>query len=188
MFRGIVPTVGREEDLARACVDGDPRAWRDFVDLTSGWVRRAAQGALRGPRAPDVDDAVAEVYRQLLERERALLRSFRPPFNLKAWLTIITRRTCLKTLRRATAVALPRDVVAPVPEDREDVRALAALLDELDPEDRLVLDLFFRQEATYEHIAQVLGISADSVGKRKFRALERLRDLAKDRGLKPGPD
>ncbi|HYE98764.1 MAG TPA: sigma-70 family RNA polymerase sigma factor [Planctomycetota bacterium] len=176
-----------EEDLVRACAGGDPRAWKDFVDLTSGWVRHAAQGALRGPRASDVDDAVADVYRQLLERDRALLRSFRSPFNLKAWLTIITRRTCLKALRRGPAVGLSKDIEAPAADPgREEARALGALLEELDAEDRLVLDLFFRQDAPYEHIAAVLGISVESVGKRKFRALERLRQLAKDRGLRPG--
>jgi DNA-directed RNA polymerase specialized sigma24 family protein len=48
-----------------------------------------------------------------------------------------------------------------------------------------VLDLFFRQDATYEQIGALLGISAESVGKRKFRALERLKELARAEGLDP---
>jgi RNA polymerase sigma-70 factor, ECF subfamily len=181
--------VSSEEDLVRACTRGDDGAWREFVDLSSGWVRRAAEGALRGARAADVDDAVAEVYRKLLERGCALLRSFRSPFNLKAWLTIITRRTCLRTLRRPQAAPLRHDVVAPEPRSApvEESRVLERLLQKLPAEDRLVLDLFFRQEASYEHIGEVLGISAESVGKRKFRALERLKDLARAEGVNPFP-
>lgn len=172
-----------EEDLVRACAEGDAAAWREFVDLSSGWVRRAAEGALR---SGDVDDAVAEVYRKLLERDCALLRSFRAPFNLKAWLTVITRRTCLRTLRRPSAAPLDRDVVAPVAQEGvEENRTLQRLLQKLEAEDRLVLDLFFRQDATYEQIGAVLGISAESVGKRKFRALERLKELARAEGLDP---
>ncbi len=189
-LRGYSPAVASEEDLVQACVDGDPAAWREFVDLTSGWVRRAAEGALRGARAADVDDAVAEVYRKLLERNSALLRSFRAPFNLKAWLTVITRRTCLRTLRRPAAAPLERDVVAPEPKSTvpEEVRALDGLLQKLPAEDRMVLDLFFREDATYEQIGAVLGISAESVGKRKFRALERLKELAKAEGINPFPE
>ena len=181
--------MSSEEDLVRACTRGDDGAWREFVDLSSGWVRRAAEGALRGARAADVDDAVAEVYRKLLERDCALLRSFKAPFNLKAWLTVITRRTCLRTLRRPHAAPLERDVVAPETPSAsvEEGRALEHLLRKLPAEDRLILDLFFRQDASYEHIAEVLGISAESVGKRKFRALERLKELAKAEGMNPFP-
>lgn len=181
--------MSSEEDLVRACTRGDDGAWREFVDLSSGWVRRAAEGALRGARAADVDDAVAEVYRKLLERDCALLRSFKAPFNLKAWLTVITRRTCLRTLRRPQAAPLERDVVAPEPPSApaEEGRVLERLLQKLPAEDRLVLDLFFRQDASYEHIGSVLGISAESVGKRKFRALERLKEIAKADGVNPFP-
>ncbi len=172
-----------EEELVRACAQGDAAAWREFVDLSSGWVRRAAEATLR---SGDVDDAVAEVYRKLLERDCALLRSFRAPFNLKAWLTVIARRTCLRTLRRPTAAPLERDLVAPpAAEGVEENRELQRLLQKLEAEDRLVLDLFFRQDASYEQIGAVLGISAESVGKRKFRALERLKELARAEGLDP---
>lgn len=179
--------MSSEEVLVHACAEGDPDAWRELVDLSSGWVKRAAEGALRGARAADVDDAVAEVYRKLLERNFALLRSFRSPFNLKAWLTVITRRTCLRTLRRPVAAPLERDVVAPEesPEPADHTKALGRLLEKLSPEDRLVLDLFFRQNATYEQIGAILGISAESVGKRKFRALERLKELARAEGIDP---
>ena len=177
--------MSSEEDLVRACAAGDSAAWREFVDLSSGWVRRAAEGALRGVRAADIDNAVAEVYRKLLERDCSLLRSFRAPFNLKAWLTVIARRTCLRSLRRPAAAPLERDIAAPEPEagSSEEARALERLLPKLPAEDRLVLDLFFRQDASYEQIGALLGISAESVGKRKFRALERLKELARAEGL-----
>ena len=93
-----------EEELVRACASGDPEAWRRFVDLYSGWVLRVARASLRrmsgAAGEADAEDACADVFRQLVERERAILRSLRPPYNLRAWLGIITRRACSKLLRR----------------------------------------------------------------------------------------
>ena len=159
-----------EEELVRACADGDPAAWRRFVDLYSGWVLRVARAALRKATEADVEDAAADVFRQLVERDRALLRSLRPPFHLRAWLALITRRACGKLLRRKGATAEPRDVAAPPPGT-----PIAEHLAKLPPADRLLLELFFVHDCSYEEIAAILGISAESVGKQKTRALEKLR-------------
>jgi RNA polymerase sigma factor (sigma-70 family) len=88
-------------------------------------------------------------------------------------------------LRRPLGVPLKQDVIAPepTPAAAEESRMLERLLRKLSAEDRLILELFFRQDATYEHIGSVLGISAESVGKRKFRALERLKELARAEGV-----
>lgn len=51
------------------------------------------------------------------------------------------------------------------------------------PEDRLMLELFFTHDAPYEEIAAVLGISVESVGKQKFRALQKLKAILEEQGL-----
>ena len=141
-----------EEELVRACASGDAAAWRRLVDLYSGWVLRVARAALRGSTEADVEDAAADVFRQLVERDRAMLRSLRPPYNLKAWLAIITRRASGK-LRHLHRVVRNIEGVA----------------------DRLLLELFFVHDCPYEEIASILGLSVESVGKQKTRALEKLR-------------
>jgi RNA polymerase sigma-70 factor (ECF subfamily) len=163
--------VQPEEELVRACASGDAEAWRRLVDLYSGWVARVARSALRGASEADVEDAAADVFRQLVERDRAMLRSLRPPYNLRAWLALITRRACGKLRRRKGATAEPRDLPAPAPPG-----PFGELLAKLPPADRLLLELFFVHDCSYEEIASILGISVESVGKQKTRALEKLRD------------
>lgn len=159
-----------EEELVRACARGDADAWRSFVDLHSGWVLRIARGALKGSEA-DAEDACAEVFRQLVDRDRAMLRSLRPPYHLRAWLAIITRRACGKLLRRRpAATGTPEKAAPPAAGSIDDHLA------SLPPADRLLLELFFVHDCSYEEIAGILGISAESVGKQKTRALERLRE------------
>jgi RNA polymerase sigma-70 factor (ECF subfamily) len=163
--------VHSEEELVRACAAGDPQAWRRLVDLYSGWVLRVARSALHGASDADVEDAAADVFRQLVERDRALLRSLRPPYHLRAWLALVTRRACGKLRRRKGPSVEPRDLPAPAP-----AGSFGDLLTQLPPADRLLLELFFVHDCSYEEIASILGISVESVGKQKTRALEKLRN------------
>jgi DNA-directed RNA polymerase specialized sigma24 family protein len=172
--------VRSDEALLRSCASGDPEAWRRFVELYSGWVLRVARAALRriGGSDADAEDCRSEVFRQLLERDRAMLRSLKPPYHVKAWLAIVARRACSRTLRRRPVAPLAADPPAPAP--RED--RLQELLGLLPPEDALLLRLFFEHDASYGDIAALLRMSPESVGKRKFRALESLRALLRERG------
>lgn len=169
-----------EEELVRACAGGDPAAWRRLVDLYSGWVLRVARASMRrlsgASSEADAEDACAEVFRQLVERDRAQLRSLRPPYNLRAWLALIARRTCGKLVRRKGVIAEPRETAAPAP-----AAPFGELLTKLQPADRLLLELFFVHNCPYDEIASILGISVESVGKQKTRALEKLKNLM-DRG------
>jgi RNA polymerase sigma factor (sigma-70 family) len=166
--------VRSEEELVRACARGDAEAWRRLVDLYSGWVLGIARSSLRRlggtGAASDAEDACADVFRQLVDRDRALLRSLQPPYNLRAWLAVVTRRTCGKLMRRRPgATADPAQIAAP------EASRFEEHLSQLPPQDRLLLELFFVHDASYEEIADVLGISPESVGKQKTRALEKLR-------------
>ncbi len=163
-----------DEELVRACAGGDAEAWRAFVDQYSGWVLGIARASLRrlggGASPADAEDACAEVFRQLVERDRAMLRSLRPPYHLRAWLAVVTRRACGRmTRRRPPAAVDPGEIAAPAPSSFEEHLA------QLPPADRLLLELFFVHDASYEEIAGILGISPESVGKQKTRALEKLR-------------
>ena len=177
---GIVPLVQPEEALVRACAAGDGEAWRRLVDLYSGWVLRVARSTLRRHTGrvdeAEAEDAAAEVFRQLVERDRALLKSFRAPFNLRAWLAIVARRAVNRMLRKRVPSGPVPETAAP---ERPDA-GLGELLGRLPPEDRLLLELFFVHECSYEEIAAQLRISPESVGKQKFRAIERLRALRKE--------
>ncbi len=173
-----------DEQLVRSCAAGDPDAWRRFVDLYSGWVLRVARSTLRrhtgAVNEADAEDAASDVFRQLVERDRALLRSLRPPYHLQAWLAIVARRSVNKLLRRKPAPAPIGEAAASTPPEPS---TLGPLLERLPPQDRLILEMFFVDDRSYAEIAEALGVSAESIGKAKFRALEKLRELARESGL-----
>jgi DNA-directed RNA polymerase specialized sigma24 family protein len=78
-----------------------------------------------------------------------------------------------RPLSRPTAkcvIAEPRDVPTPAPPS-----PFADLLTKLPPAELLLLELFFVHDCSYEKIASMLGISVESVGKQKTRALEKLK-------------
>ena len=180
--------VQREEELVRACARGEPGAWEEFVEGHASWLSRVIRATLKrhagAANEADADDVLADVYRQMLERDRALLKSFRAPFNLRAWLAVIARRACLRLLRKK-----PPPAPTPLPPaPREDTELLKNLLNELPAEDRLLLELFFIHERSYGDIAGALGLAVDSIGKRKFRALQKLRDLVRGRGREDFPE
>jgi len=174
--------VSEEEALIRACVAGDAEAWRRFMARYSDWILRVASASLRrlgGLSPSDAEDARSEVFRQLVDRDRAMLRSLRAPYNLRAWLAIVTRRAAGKLRQRKVPPASPR-------RERRGADPSTDLLDllpRLSPEDRLVLELFFVNDASYEEIGGILGMSAESIGKAKYRALEKLKALAQEAGL-----
>lgn len=176
-----------EEDLVRACAAGEPAAWRRFVDLYSTWILRVARltlGRRGGPALEaEAEDVAAEIFRGLVERDHALLKSFRAPFNLKAWLAVLTRRACHRLSRKSRRTVRASEPLTSPP--RND--GLDDLLARLPAEDRVLLQLFFVHDASYEEIAAALGVSVETVGKQKFRALERLREIARRAGREDLP-
>lgn len=171
--------------LVRACAAGNADAWRDFIQEYQPWLSFVARRSLPGA-ASEADDVVAEVLRKLLEDDRALLKKFRAPFNLKAWLAVIVRRTATRLLERRRPGGPPaEEPEAPSPAS---FTALDNLLAELPAEDRLILQLFYGEEASYDEIAAIVGVPVNTLGKRKFRAIQALRQLARRKNFKIMPD
>lgn len=155
-------------------VQGDSAAWNTFVDRYSGWILRVARATLRRltGRDDDAEDILGEVFRLLLEREFALLRSLRPPYHLQAWLAVLTRRTCTRSFRKKVPPPAERPS-----SDAPEAAGLREMLDRLPLRDRVLLELFFVHECSYEEISEIMGVSLDSIGQLKFRALQKLREF-----------
>ncbi len=159
------------EQLIRACAAGDDDAWRSFVSQYGPWIQSAA----RRFAPSEAEDVASEVFRQLVQNERAMLRGLQPPYNLRAWLAVVARRTAGKFLRKRTeAPGVVEEAVA----DRTAPAGIEDLLDDLDALDRLILKLFYVDDAPYEEIAEITGVPVNTLGKRKFRALQQLREAA----------
>ncbi|HLG42092.1 MAG TPA: sigma-70 family RNA polymerase sigma factor [Planctomycetota bacterium] len=165
------------EFLIQACAAGDPTAWERFVKEFRPWLLQVAARCA----ASEAEDVVSELFRLLLEKDRALLKSFRPPYQLRAWLSVLVRRVANRHLRRKRPQSgVPEEAEAPAAKPTVPIRELLA---ELPVEDRVLLLMFYEDNASYEEISAVTGIPVNTLGKRKFRAVRALGDIARKKGF-----
>jgi RNA polymerase sigma-70 factor (ECF subfamily) len=170
---------GRTDDdsgLAQRLRRGDPRA---FEELVIAYQHRVFGVALRmlGNRAE-----AEEIAQETFLRAHRALGDFRGEARLSTWLHAIASRLCLNRLaspdrRRAregeeTLLRLATDEAGAVTrlERSELEQALAAAIEALPEERRIVVVLRDVQGLSYDEIAETLGLEAGTVRSRLHRA------------------
>ncbi|MFT3788294.1 MAG: sigma-70 family RNA polymerase sigma factor [Tepidisphaeraceae bacterium] len=162
-----------------------PEVFRELADRYAGLVFGTACRCLRDVHlAEDVTQAVF----LLLSQKAGTIPQDRPVF---AWLHRATRLIAA-SVRRAEANRRKREAtVAAIPfihaTDAEDWSQMEPALDEclgaLPTSDQDVLMLRFFERKAHRDIAGLLAISEDAATKRVNRAIEKLRELFRRRGL-----
>lgn len=177
------------EELREGVLSGRAGAWRRFVERYSRFVYSVALKMLAG--VPERDEAAAQIYARVFERlaarSFALLRGFRGTCRFTTYLYRIVqteRRELFERRDRTRAeetVAIPEQPVAPgnpvlAPAG---IRELARrALEELQPEDRLVLLFRFRDGLKLREIAVAGGYrNLNQAAHALRRALGRMRLL-----------
>ena len=199
-----VETTRSEGDLVSACVRGDKAAWEEFVRrycrLIYFLVKRTL--ARHGVKAdPDLlDDLVGEIFCGLLEDDCRLLRQYSPRYRFSTWLGVIVHSRTLNALRRrrpggfsledleATDRARLEALMSnpgPAPdqaaEDREQMDSIERAMQRLSGRDRLILTMFYEDQAGLSEIASAIGVSYNSVRPLILRAQERLKEAVKEK-------
>jgi RNA polymerase sigma factor (sigma-70 family) len=175
------------QKLLRRLVDGDEAAWRALVKEHSGILlaisRRtfAAHGFAASHH--DAEDAISDVWRNLLAQECRLVKLALENDSLVPMLVTLARNRTVDIMRQKRLSTVPlddRDV--PPPEDvseappREVLELLPDALKALSPKERTCIRLFFLQKKKYREIAELTGISLNSIGPTLGRALAKLRE------------
>lgn len=156
-------------------------------------VRRILRGRGQAAGSAEVDDITENVFVALLEKDGALLRRYDPTHALRTYVAVVARTATHRWLRRRRPQAdLPdgmwRDGLAdphrtPHPEatSRREAHGLVrGELEGLGSRDRKVLELFYYEGQSYTTIADLLGISVNSVGATLTRARARLAQALRD--------
>jgi len=149
-------------------------------------------------------DAAEDLRQDLFVRLYTYRASYRGDGTFRAWLYQMAGNLVRTHLRRVkTFVPLDReatddeDIVAETAADggppagqvvqrHESERLVREMLATLSPEDREALILRFYEELPYGEICQTLGIAESGAKSRVYRAIERMRCLAAERGLTAG--
>lgn len=191
--------------LLQRCIQGERRAWVEFVERFSRYVyfliQRTDAKYSAGLTEADVADAHNDVFIAFLEDDKRRLRAFegRNGCSVRSWVRLIAIRKTLDLLRRRKvhlsldADDQPRHALADPGADpleallqarQSERRAqLGMLIEQLSAQDRLLLDLLYAQKLSVDAVSAALCIKRGALYTRKTRVIQRLRRLAEDAGL-----
>jgi RNA polymerase sigma factor (sigma-70 family) len=183
-----------DEEVVRACLEGDAKAWSVLVRRYDKLVYNIAlRSGLFADDAADVSQIVfVTIYRNLHLLERAA--------SLSSWISMIARREAWRAKRRLTrsptssdsdamesAAATPAVDSLPDEEvDRIERRFLVhRALERLDDRCRRLLEFLFLSSSSlsYEDSARALGIPRGSIGPTRARCLEKLKKILEELGF-----
>lgn len=168
---------------------------RDFEELFRRYQGRL--GAFFLQRTQDVhatEELVQETMMVVWERAKSFDTSSRP----SSWIFGIGYRKYLEWHRRNLKASrlfqteaegdlnlegLPDETSGQVWRE-EVIKLVRQALKELSEEHRLVIELTFQQELSYEEIAQILNIKPGTVKSRMFYAKQRMKEILLKRGMK----
>jgi RNA polymerase sigma-70 factor (ECF subfamily) len=135
-------------------------------------------------------DAAEDIAQEAFIKAYRELHRFRGESAVATWLYRIAVNEARQYLRgqkrRVARWERQRDLAAaepPADSQTDDPAPLTELLQELSEDQREALALFYLRELSLEEIARTLGAPVGTVKARLSRGRERLRQLARERGL-----
>ena len=190
--------------LATACAEGGEAAWEYFFTQYRAYLHAAAAAIIRSgsAEASDLADALfSELYGLAggPGSERSLFRYFHGRSSLKTWLRAVLARRHIDALRAGrrfeelgeeeTGEGRPKIFIGPPiePADpyreryvRSFTRALEKALEDLPPQERERLRLYYAEEKTLAEIGRLLGEHESSVSRHLDHARRDLRQAVED--------
>jgi RNA polymerase sigma factor (sigma-70 family) len=178
-----------ERDWVRRLMAGDDSATREFVSRVEPVVQRVVRTyAANGAQS---DDWTQDVFLRLIER----LDRFDHRAPLEHWVAKVALRVCLDQLRavrrereafplvadaqRILSLSATDDATTAAERQRTAKELVVRLLEQLAPEDRVVIQLLDLEELSVAQVAELLDRSASWVKVRAHRARRWLEDTCR---------
>jgi RNA polymerase sigma-70 factor (ECF subfamily) len=178
-----------DSELVEAVLDGNESALKELVDRHLQAIYTFCLRYTGNPE--DAQDAAQETF---LKAWKSLGR-FNREKSLRTWLFAIAKNSATDIMRKRKSVAISKfdapdesnvliDTLAdpePLPDELFEREALATevqtALAELPPRDQTILSLRYQEEQSFEDIARILKLPANTVRSLHRRALIALRKL-----------
>jgi RNA polymerase sigma factor (sigma-70 family) len=179
----------KERTLLAGCIRGDKASWDAFVlqhsALVYHTIKKIASLHHSKTSYDFADDLFQEIFVSLIKDDFFQLRRFRGDngCTLASWLRMIAARRTIDHLRKSKTPAnsLEQSLLNRAVDDSGDQRSdsqlqlLAKALAMLQPRERILIDLFFRQNLSAQDVASILHTSAGAVYTQRSRILAKLR-------------
>jgi len=184
-------------DLIRRCLAQDDAARAEFVASYDALIRRAVIRRIRRTAAARAnmayeDDIANEVYLRLFANDCRVLASVQQAHNLTAWLVTVSQNQAVTFLRKMGAPHLPEESQLkeePAAYDKspdaqaiskERINLVVEGLNQLPPQDRIILQMFYVHGRRYSDIAGALNLNINTVASRIKRAKQKLKDVIEE--------
>jgi len=170
--------------MVRAALGGDEAALK-FLAERARIVPRVLRGLNRRWGGPlgveDIEDLSQDVVVYVLEK----LEAYQGLSPFDAWLyrfcsLQLRNRVRREVFRRRVVVSSETEPAEQLdPTDQLDGKDMWAIVDELDPTDRDIIEAKHAQGLSFSEIGERLGAASSSIKTRYYRSLEQLRQRAK---------
>jgi RNA polymerase sigma-70 factor len=187
--------------LARACADGNERAWEVFLTRYRNTLYESAFKIARTESAARslADSLYAELYGvdSKGQQRNSKLSYYQGRGSLQGWLRVVIAQEYVnryRSVRRETsldaAVEDGAQFAAPEPElvvaDSRVDAAVSAELTGLDAEERFLLAAYYLDRHTLAEIAKLQGVHESTIGRKLERIMARARKRVRKRLLQSG--
>jgi RNA polymerase sigma factor (sigma-70 family) len=178
-----------DEDLIRACLDGEDSAWSALIEKYKNLVYSAPVKYRMSPE--DAADIFQSVWLEAY-KEMGKLRS---PGAFRGWLMTVSTNKCFQWTRKAAVrgtpdgeapeVADPRPLVGEVHLEMERDQMVREAITSLPDRCREMIRLLFFTEPpiAYKDLADRLGLAEGSIGFIRGRCLKKMRAALEQRGF-----
>ena len=179
--------------LLQGLLRDEPSAWSELVGkyspLLLGISRRTFASYGYAASNHDCEDAVADVWRNLLHNDRQLVRQCIERGQLLPTLHVLTRNRTVDLMRRRKLVAAPLEEATEIavcdaetadPDERDVSSFLPQALARLSPRERALVELFYLQAKSYREIELLIGVPQNSIGPTLKRAVAKLKAAIDD--------
>ncbi|MEK7309935.1 MAG: RNA polymerase sigma factor [Planctomycetota bacterium] len=179
--------MSNTECLVQGLQQGDEQSFTTLVNRYKTYVYSVAYN--RVSNFTDAEEIAQMVFVEVFKN----IRSLNEPSKLAQWLYGITDRVSLNWLRkyRKKTVSLnelgneiagaesnnPMEILTGQEETSQGVKKAMAVYNSLEPDHRVVLNLKYMEELSYDEIADRLGITKDAVRGKLYRAHLCLRQI-----------
>lgn len=184
----------RDYKLVRLAVEkGDQKA---YAALMKHYRKTLYFMLLKMTNNPaDADDLTIEAFSKVFNK----LDQYTPDFAFSTWLFRIATNNCIDFLRKSRKVGQPAEIgsdlqhnndqpddtpsLSPDPEEclikSQQVKMMRAIIEKLKPNYRMLVELRYYKEYSYEEIALELNLPIGTVKAQLFRARELLYNILK---------